>query len=71
VQTLAAQGGLDLLGDQAAVVLDGIGRDGLVAGRATLDPEVEQLSEGLDARAGVLAICDFGSEAASTFSAWR
>jgi hypothetical protein len=43
VQALAAQGRLDLLGDEAAVVLDGVRGDGLVTGGATLDPEVEQL----------------------------
>ena len=32
------------------------------AGGATLDPEVEQLPEGLDAGAGVLAVRDLGSK---------
>jgi hypothetical protein len=40
MQALAAQGRLNLLGDQAAVVLDGVRGDGLVAGGAPLDPEV-------------------------------
>jgi hypothetical protein len=71
VQAFAAQGGLDLLGDQAAVVLDRIWRDGLVACGAPLDPEVEQLPEGLDARSGVLSVRDLDPQAASTFSACR
>jgi hypothetical protein len=38
------------------------GGDGLVAGGAPLDPQVEQLPEGLDPRAGVLPIRDLGAQ---------
>jgi hypothetical protein len=61
VEALAAQGGLDLLGDQGAVVLHRVGGDGLVAGGAPLDPQVDQLAEGLDPGAGVLPVGDLGS----------
>jgi hypothetical protein len=46
MKPFAAQGGLDLLCDQAAVVLNGVRRDGLVAGGAPFNPEVNQLTEG-------------------------
>jgi hypothetical protein len=63
VEAFAAQGGLDLLGDQAAVVLDRVGGDGLVAGGAPLDPQVNQLAEGLNPGAGVLPVGDLGAQA--------
>jgi hypothetical protein len=63
VQALAAQGGLDLLGDQAAVVLHRVRRDGLVAGDATLDPQVNQLAEGLEPCPGVLPVRHLGAQA--------
>jgi hypothetical protein len=62
VQALAAQGGLDLLGDQAAVVLHRVRGDGLVAGDAPLDPQVTQLAKGPDPGAGVLPVGDLGAQ---------
>jgi hypothetical protein len=71
VQAFAAQGGFDLLGDEAAIVLDGVGGDGLVAGGASLEPQVKQLAKGLEPGAGVLAVRDLGAQAGLDLSAWR
>jgi hypothetical protein len=60
VQPLAAQRGLDLVGDQAAVVFQRMRGDRLVARGAPFDPQVDQLAESLQARSGVLAIGDLG-----------
>jgi hypothetical protein len=62
VQALAAQGRLDLLGDQAAVVLHRVRRDRLVARHAPLDPQVNQLAKGLEPGAGVLPVCHLGAQ---------
>jgi hypothetical protein len=59
VEALAAQGGLDLPRDQAAVVLDRVRGDGLVARGAPLDPEVKQLPKGLEPGAGMLPVRNF------------
>jgi hypothetical protein len=63
VQALAAQRWLDLLGDQAAVVLQRVRRDRLVARSAPLDPQVDRLAKGLQAGAGVLPVGDLGAQA--------